>query len=177
MWSNVHRWAPSTFSALFIIQSCNYTFDKQSASLKQLGVMHLAQGYFSSSDFMLFNPGGCGGGINRFKSTWEEFSWKISTTHAHIHPNQRIFPRLKNRLFLSLFPRANHTFAWCRFGEKNVLDYNELVAVWSLFLAVFTKRILYGTSNTLYGSHSSLYSQIELQKEGRFWERSLKFPP
>lgn len=96
-------------------------------SLKQLRVMYLAQGYFdSSSSFILFNLVGCGGGISRFKSRWEEFCWKISTTHARTYHNQRISLRLKNRLFLSLFPRANLTYVWCRFGAYNGLDYNEV---------------------------------------------------
>lgn len=124
-------------------------------------VGYLAEGFFdSSSSFVLFNPAGCGGGINRFKSRWEEFCCKISTTHARTNHNQRISPRLNNRLFLSLFPRANLTYAWCRFRANNTHDYNEVVAVWSFSLAVLIKRIPYGTSNTIYGTSSpALYFQ------------------
>lgn len=114
-------------SARLLVQSCYYTFDKQLDSLKQLRVMCLAQGYFDSScSFILFNPVWCGGGISRFKSRWEEFCWKISNTHARTYHNQRISLRLKNRLFLSHFPRANLTCVWCRFGANNGLDYNEV---------------------------------------------------
>lgn len=116
---------------------------------------YLTEGVFdSTSSFTLFNPVGCGGGINRFKSRWEEFCCEISTTHAHIYHNQRISQRLNNRLFLSLFPRANLTYAWCRFRANNTLIYNEVVAVWSFSLAVLIKWIPYGTSNTIYGTPS-----------------------
>lgn len=129
-----------------LYSSCCYILD----SLKQLRVMYLAQEYFdSSSSFMLFHPLGCGGGINRFKGRWKEFCCEISATHAHIYHNQRIFLRLKNWLFLSLFPRANLTYAWCRFGANNILDYNEVVAVWSFSSAVLIKWIPYGSSNTI----------------------------
>lgn len=129
--------------------------------LKQLRVTYLVEGYINSClSLTLFNRVGCGGGINRFKSRWEEQCSAISATHAHIYPNQRIFLRLKNQLFLSLFPRAILTYVWCRFGVNNILDYNEVVAVWSFSLAVLMKWIPYGTSNTFYGTHSlALYFQ------------------
>lgn len=124
----------------------------------KLRVSYVTQGYFEcSSSFMLFNLVGCGGGKNRFKSRWEEFLWKISTAHAHIYHNQRIFLRLKNQLFLSLFPSANLTYAWCRFGVNNILDYNEVIAVWSFSLAVWIKWIPYSMSNTIYRSHSPCF--------------------
>lgn len=150
---------PSTTVVQTAIQSCYYSFDKQLDSLKQLRVMHLAQGYFdASSSFMLFNPIGCGGGINRFKSRWEEFCWKISTPYAHTYQNQRIFPRLKNWLFLSSFPRANLTYACSDLGQIIF----SIIMKWWLF-EVSPQLFLpipYSTSNTIYGSHPpALYFQ------------------